>query len=251
LLLNSARKALPTESIAENLGENTKDVKEALSKLAKEGTVEKGRTKGSSEYVHWLSRFGFKPQDNIIGEVLTVPARISQAEAAKKAKSMLEGGHFIKTEEIHDAEFSYIPIWRVSATRKMKKLLLFTKEELDKYYLSAETGAIMSLEKKEILFQKLMTRGPEKLKSLDSDEDVTFIPKLPVEVEELPRVKIGIDKIYRTLELKLGVKPGTAELILLPLWTLTVKNKKDMTKRTIVMDAATGRTLRGQLRSSP
>jgi len=251
LLLNTARKALPTESIAENLGASTKDVQEALGKLAKQGTVEKGRTKGRSEYVHWLSRFGFKPSENIIGEVFTVPARISQAEAAKKAKSMLEGGHFIKTEEIHDADFSYIPIWRVSATRKMKKLLLFTKEELDKYYLSAETGAIMSLEKKEILFQKLMTRGPEKLKSLDSDEDVTFIPKLPVEVEELPRVKIGIDKIYRTLELKLGVKPVSAELILLPLWTLTVKNKKDMAKRTIVMDAATGRTLRGQLRSSP
>lgn len=251
LLLNSARKALPTESIAENLGASTKDVQEALSKLTKEGIVGKGRTKGSSEYVHWLSRFGFKPSENIIGEVLTIPARISQAEAAKKAKSTLEGGPFIKSEEIYDAEFSYTPIWRVSATRKMKKLLLFTKEELDKYYLSAETGAIMSLEKKEIHFQKLMTKGPEKLKSLDSDEDITFIPKLPVEVEELPRIKIGIDKIYRTLELKLGVKPIAAELILLPLWTLKVKHKKDMTKRTIVMDAATGRTLRGQHRSSP
>jgi hypothetical protein len=164
---------------------------------------------------------------------------------------VLEGGYFIKDEEIYDAEFSYIPVWRVSATRKAKKLFFFTKEELDKYYLSAETGAIMSLEKKEILFQKLMTKGPEKLKSLDDDEDVTFIPKLPVEVEELPRIKMGIARIYRALELKLGVKPVAAEIILLPLWTLKVKHKKDMAKRTIIMDAATGRILRGHFRNSP
>jgi hypothetical protein len=251
LFLNSARRAVPTDSIAENLRASAEDVQEALGRLVKKGVVEKGRAKGTTEYVHWLSRFGFKPSENIIGEVLTIPARISQVEATKKAKSVLEGGYFIKDEEIYDAEFSYIPVWRVSATRKAKKLFFFTKEELDKYYLSAETGAIMSLEKKEILFQKLMTKGPEKLKSLDDDEDVTFIPKLPVEVEELPRIKMGIARIYRALELKLGVKPVAAEIILLPLWTLKVKHKKDMAKRTIIMDAATGRILRGHFRNSP
>lgn len=251
LFLNSARRAVPTDSIAENLKVSTEDVQEALGSLVKKGVVEKGRAKGTNETVHWLSRFGFKPSENIIGEVLTIPARISQVEASKKAKSMLEGGHFIKNEEIYDAEFSYVPIWRVSATHKTKRLFFFTKEELDKYYLSAETGAIMSLEKKEILFQKLMTKGPEKLKSLDDDEDVTFIPKLPVEVQELPKIKMGAERIYRALELKLGVKPVSAEIILLPLWTLKVKHKKDMAKRTIVIDAATGRILRGHFRSSP
>ncbi len=95
----------------------------------------------------------------------------------------------------------------------------------------------------------MMTKGVEKLKDLDDDEDIAFIPKLPGEVESFPRVGRGIDKIYRTLQLTLGVKPVSAEMILLPVWTLNVRHKKTLTKRTITMDAATGRILSGHFRT--
>jgi predicted RNA-binding protein YlxR (DUF448 family) len=158
---------------------------------------------------------------------------------------MLEGGLLRKDEEIYDAEFWYIPIWRVTATREATKMLLLKKEETRTYYVSAQTGAIMSLEKKEIVFHKLMISTTEKLKNLDEDERITFVPKLPSEIEKFPQIKLGTDRAYQTLELKIGVRPVSAEMILLPIWSIKVRHKTKKTKRTINMDAATGRLLSG------
>jgi len=249
LFLNSARQCVSADSVAENLKVDVEDVEEALNELVKTRIVEKGRVKGSAENLYWLSKFGFKPSKSIIGEVLMIPMRITQVEASKRAKSMLEGGFFGKKEEIYDAEFSHIPIWRVSTTRETKKLFFFKKKKFDTYYMSAQTGAIISLEKKEMVFHKLMTKSVEKLKDFDDDEDITFVPKLPDEVEKFPRIETGIDRIYRKLQLALGVKPVSAEMILLPVWTLKVRHKKKLAKRTIIMDAATGRILSGHFRT--
>jgi hypothetical protein len=98
------------------------------------------------------------------------------------------------------------------------------------------------------LFHRLMTKSVEKLKDLDDDDDIAFIPKLPKEVQNLPKIKIGRDKIYSILTLMLGVKPVSAEVALLPVWKLKIRQKKKKKKRTIVLDAATGRTLAGQFR---
>ncbi len=248
LFLNSARQGVSADSIAGNLKVDVEDVEEALNELVKTRIVEKGRVKDSPENLYWLSKFGFKPSKSIIGEVLTIPIRITQVEASKRVKPMLEGGLFGKKEEIYEAELSHIPIWRVSATRETKRLF-FKKKKFDTYYMSAQTGAIISLEKKEIIFHKLMTKSVEKLKDLDDDDDITFIPKLPSEVERFPRIGMGIDKIYRKLQLTLGVKPVSAEIILLPVWTLKVRHKKKLAKRTIFIDAATGRILSGHFRT--
>jgi len=248
LFLNSARRGVPTSAITENLDVDVKDAEEALRKLVNKGVVKKGRAKESVEHVYWLSRFGFEPSKNIIGEVLTIPLRIAEAEAINRVKPMLEGGLLFKNEEVSDAKFSYIPIWKVSASREKKRFFFFRKEELDEYYLSAENGAIVSLDKKAIVFHKLMTKGAEKIRNLDDDEDIAFVPKLPNEVEEgFPTIKTGIGKVYRALELKLGVKPVSAEMVLLPIWTLKVRHKKRPTHRTIIIDAATGRTLEGHI----
>lgn len=249
LFLNSARRSVSADSIAENLEVNVEDVEEMLDELIKTKDVEKGRVRGSAKNLYWLSKFGFKPSKNIIGEVLMIPTRITQIKASKKARSMLEGGFFGKKEEIYNAEFSYIPIWRVLATREAKKLLFFKKKELDTYYMSAQTGAIISLGKKKIIFHKLMTKSAEKLKDFDDDSEITFVPRLPSEVERFPRIRMGIDKIYRKLQLTLGVKPVATEMILLPVWTLKVRHKKKLAKRTIIMDAATGRILSGHFRA--
>jgi hypothetical protein len=141
-----------------------------------------------------------------------------------------------------------MPIWKVSATRKAKHLFFFRREELDTYYVSATTGAMISLERGAMLFHKVMTKSAGKLKDLDDDDDITFIPRLPKEVPRLPKIKMGRDKIYSILRLTLGVSPVSSEIVLLPVWTLKVRHKKKNKKRSIVMDAATGRRLVGHFR---
>jgi hypothetical protein len=130
----------------------------------------------------------------------------------------------------------------------VNRLLFFRREELNSFYLSATTGAMISLEKNAMLFHRLMTKSVEKLRDLDDDEDFTFIPKLPKEVQKLPRIKLGRNKIYSTLSLTLGVKPVSAEIALLPVWKLKIRHKKKKKKRTIFIDAATGRKLAGNYR---
>jgi hypothetical protein len=249
LFLNSVRQSVSAEYVADNLDVTVKDAEAALASLVRSKVVKKAKPKGSEEVLYWLSKFGFNPSKNVVGEFLIIPTRITQVEAIKRAKSYLEGGLFFKKEEIYDAQFSHLPIWKVSATRKAKHLFFFRREELDTFYLSATTGAMISLEKNAMLFHRLMTKSVEKLKDLDDDDDITFIPKLPEEVQKLPKIKVGKDKIYSTLRLTLGVRPVSAEVALLPVWKLKIRHKKKKKKRTIVLDAATGRPLAGQFRS--
>jgi hypothetical protein len=243
--LYSARKAVSADSVARSLKISLEDSEKTLRQLVSAKVARKGRAKGPSEYVYWLSEFNLDPSKDISGEVITIQTRITQVEASKKANSMLEGGLLHKEEEIYDAEFWYIPIWRVTATREATKLLLLRKEETRTYYVSAQTGAVMSLEKKEIIFHKLLTSATEKLKNLDEDERITFVSKLPSEIDKFPQIKFGMDRAYQTLELKIGIRPVSAEMVLLPVWSLKVRQKRKKTKRTINMDAATGRLLSG------
>jgi hypothetical protein len=249
LLLNSVRQSVSAEYVAENLSVLVNDVERALNSLVRSKVVKKSRVKGDEEYLYWLSKFGFEPSKNVMGEVLAVPTRITQVDAFKRAKSWLEGGFLSKKEEFYDATFSHMPIWKVSATRQSKRLFFFSREELDSYYLSGTTGALISIEKDAMLFHKLITKSAGKLKDLDDDDEITFIPRLPKEVPRIPKVKIGRDKIYSTLKLTLGVRPVSSELVMLPVWTLKVRHKKKQKKRTIIMDAATGRRIVGYFRS--
>jgi hypothetical protein len=249
MLLNSVRQSVSAKYLAENLNVLVKDAEKALNLLIKSNVVKKSRIKGDEEYLYWLSKFGFEPSKNVMGEVLAIPIRITQVEAFKKAKSYLEGGFFNKNEEFYDAKFSHMPIWKIATTRQSKRLIFFNKEEFETFYLSGTTGALISIEKDAIMFNKLITKSAGKLKDLDDDEEITFIPRLPKEVPRIPKVKIGRDKIYSKLKLTLGVRPVSAELVMLPVWTLKVKHKKKQKKRSIIMDAATGRKIIGNFRS--
>jgi hypothetical protein len=248
LFLNSVRQSVSAEYVAENLGVLVEDAEKALNSLVRSKVVKKSRVRGDEEYLYWLSKFGFEPSKNVLGEVLAIPTRITQVEAFNRAKSLLEGGLFLKKEEFYDASFSHMPIWKVSATRKAKHLFFFRREELDTYYVSATTGAMISLERGAMLFHKVMTKSAGKLKDLDDDDDITFIPRLPKEVPRIPKIKMGQDKIYSKLRLTLGVRPVSSEIVLLPVWTLKVRHRKKNKKRSIVMDAATGRRLVGHFK---
>jgi hypothetical protein len=128
---------------------------------------------------------------------------------------------------------------------KETRLLLVKKKEARTYYVSGETGDLVSLEKREIMFHKLLSGTSQKLKNLDEDKRFTFVPKMPGEMEKLPQIRLSKNKACQTLELKIGVKSESAELVLLPIWSLKVQHKTKKARRTINMDAATGRLLVG------
>lgn len=246
--LYSARKAVSSGSVSKSLKISPMDAEKALRKLVSTGVAKKGRTRQLSEYVYWLSEFNLDPSKDINGEILAIPVCITQVEAMKRAKPILDGGALRKEEEIYDAEFWYIPIWKITATREVRRFLS-KKEETHTYYVNAQNAAPMSLEKKEIVFHKLLTSETEKLRNLDEDKHITFVSKLPSEIAKFPQVKLGAHEASQTLEVKIGVTPVSAKLVLLPVWSLRVQHKTKKTKRTINMDAATGRLLSGYFRS--
>ena len=248
LLLNSVRQSVSAEYIAENLNVFVKDVEMALNLLINAKIVKRSKPRGDEERLYWLTKFGFEPSKNVLGEVLAIPTRITQIEAFNRAKSWLEGGFLSKKEEFYDAKFTHIPIWKVSATRKTKRLLFFNKEEADTFYLSATTGAMISLEKGTMLFHRLITKSTSKMKDFDDDDDITFIPRLPKEIPKIPKIRITRKKIYSKLRLTLGFEAVYSEIVLLPVWTLKVRHKKKNKKRIIIMDAATGRRLVGHFK---
>jgi DNA-binding MarR family transcriptional regulator len=248
LFLNSLRQTVSVGNIAQNLNVTVSDTEKALNSLIKSKVVKRSRAKKGEERLYWLSKFDFEPSKNVHGEVLMIPTRITQIDALNHSKSLLEGNLFFKNEEFYEANFFFMPIWKVSATREAKHLFFFKKEELDLYYLSATTGALISLERGKMLFHKLIKKSAGKLKNLDDDDDINFIPRLPKEVPRIPKIKIGQNNIYSKLRLTLGVIPVSSEIILLPIWALKVKHKRKKKRRIIYIDAATGRRLVGNFK---
>ena len=194
------------------------------------------------EALYWLSEFGLDPSKGISGEVLIISPVISQAEAVQMSGSQLAGGMFRKDEEFYDAEFRYVAIWRVRAIRETRSLLV-KKEEARIYYVSAETGDLLSMEKREIVFHKLASSASQKLRNLDEDKRFAFVRRMPSEVDKVPQMKLTREKACQALELKLGVKSESAEMVLLPLWSLKARHKTKKAKRTINLDAVTGRLI--------
>jgi hypothetical protein len=243
-LLRSERKAVPAALIAKELNISPEETEKTLANLMKVKIAKKGRRKTGDETLYWLAEFNLDPSRDINGEVLVISPAISQAEAMKKIDPMLAGGMFRKDEEIYDAQFRYVPLWKVKATKETRSLLV-KKEMTRMYYVSAVTGNLVSLEKREIVFHKLPSTTSQKLRNLDEDDRFAFVPRMPSEVDKFPEIRLNEEKTFQTLELKIGVKPESAELVLLPIWGLKVEHKKKRAKRTINVDAATGRLLTG------
>jgi hypothetical protein len=240
--LRSERKAVPARVVAGSLKVGIRDFQKTLADLVRTGKVSKRRERAGGETLYWLTEFKLDPSKGIMGEVLMISPTISQTEAVRRSKALLEGGSFHKDEEVYDAGFSYLPIWRIEATIQ-KRVFLNKKQEPRIYYVDAETGDLISLEKKEIEFHKILSNASQKLRTMDQDPRFKFIRKMPNEVDKLREIKLDEQKARQTLELKIGAKAELAELVLLPVWSLKVQHKRKKARRTINMDAATGRLL--------
>jgi hypothetical protein len=243
--LRSEGKAVPAGLIATELKMSLEDAEKILAGMVKAGIAKKGRKKVGGETLYWLSEFNLDPSKGVSGEVLMISPLISQAEAVRKSRSLLEGGVFRKDEEVYDAEFSYLAIWKVMATKETRTFLA-KKEETRTYYVSAENGSLISLEKTQIVFHRLLSGTSQNLRNLDEDKRFKFVSRIPSEADKFPQLRLNMEKACQALELKIGVKPVSAALVLLPIWSLKVQHKKKKkAKRTISMEAATGRLLKG------
>jgi hypothetical protein len=116
--------------------------------------------------------------------------------------------------------------------------------------MRAQTAALVSLEKKQIVFHKMINSATEKMHNLDEDSSISFASRMPGEIANFPSITLNLDKAYQNLELKIGIKPVSAEMVLLPIWSLKVQHKRKKTKRTISIDAATGRLLSGYFKKN-
>ncbi len=240
--LRSEGKALTAATVAAELDMTEDETEKILNSLTRVGVARKRRSKPSGENHYWLSEFNLDPTKGIDGPVLMISTMISQLDATNKIKRLLDGGIFRKREEVCDAQLRYLPIWRIMAVKKSRMLLL-KREEAQTFYVNAETGEFISLEKGEIAFHKAVSSKLKKLKNLDQESRLTFVHKTPSEVDKLPPIKLTKKKACHELELKVGMKPVSAELVLLPIWTLKIQHKQTKAKRTISLDAATGRLL--------
>ena len=166
-------------------------------------------------------------------------------DAVRQASSLLEREFLSTQEEVAAAELDHLPIWKVPCQWTTKATLLPAKEHIDDYYVSARSGAFMTMHGKEMRFERVARELAERVQDLDDDEDVAFEPRLPREVGTMPPIKMSLPQAFEVLRRTFGVRPVEGRLALLPVWHLHVRQKAGTGARTVVMDAATGRTLSG------
>lgn len=245
-LLLSEGRAVSAASIAKELEISQEETEKVLTGLVKAGAAKKGRSGKGGENLYWNSNYNLDPSKGITGGILMISPMITQAEAVKKSGSLLEGGLFNKDERVYDAEYHYVPIWKMNATKETRTFFVKRNEE-QVYYMNAQTGDLVSLENRRIIFRKILEEPSQKLRNLDEDKNFNFVWKVPTELDKLPQIKLTKEEAGQTLGLKTGAKPTSIELVLLPFWNLKVEHKTKKKKRTINMDAATGRLLVGNV----
>jgi hypothetical protein len=226
--------------LAETLKIPEEQVQRSLEELMEKGVIgHEPDEEGEERY--FLKDAGFHPRIGISGEVQVVALMIPQVEALKRARRLLGGRLFFKEEEVVGARFSYLPLWRVEASRAVRKLFVLREMESEVFYVHAQTGTFLSLEGRTFRFGRLVNKGMQALRDLDKNPDVVFHPELPSHIEDFPEVKVGLKQVARMVERTFGAQPGKGELVLFPVWTLTVCRKDTGAEREIAFDGATGR----------
>lgn len=243
--LTTTRQAASGVRIAKALGAAAETVDRELEKGAKEGALGVKHGEDGEEDLYWLAEYKFQPAAGILSEVLTIPMRLFQADAIREAQGgsgrVLSG----KKVTVSDARFFWLPIWKVTARWAAKSRLFSPKQHIDDYYVNARKGTILWLEGRQIVFSKVARTPASDVKDLDDDEHVSFVPKVPSEIGELPEIRVGRDEAFQILKLMFGVQPIEGHLALLPVWLLKTQEGTKEPSKTIAMDAATGRVFAG------
>ncbi len=243
--VEAAREAVGARSVAERTGAPPDAVARELAAMVKAKIVATGRIPGSSEDLYWIVGAGFQPSVGLTRELLSIPMRIAQVDAVRQASSMAARERFARTETVAGARLGLLPIWKITCRWTTKAVFSAPKEHVEDHFVSARTGAFMSIQGKEMHFDKIARQGASKVSSLNDEPGVSFQPTLPRDAGPMPVLKVTLPQAFEILRRTFGIEPTEGRLALLPVWELTLRRKEGPGSRILELDAATGKILKG------
>ena len=167
--IEAAREAVGARAVAERIGASPDSVARELTAMVRSKIVATGRTQGSTEDLYWIVGAGFQPSVGLTRELLSIPMRIAQVDAVRQASSLAERERFARTETVAGARLGLLPIWKITCRWTTKAMFSAAKEHVEDHFVSARTGAFMSIQGKEMHFDKIARQGASKVSSLDDE----------------------------------------------------------------------------------
>ncbi|MBU1009909.1 MAG: ATP-binding protein [Bacteroidetes bacterium] len=177
--------------------------------------------------------------------VLIADHRLFESDLNNRIRPFLRGIFFnlIKQEKLQQAAFDYHPL--IKADMIFSKEKGFFKKTIIEIplslYIDYKSYEILSLRKRSINFEALVSLEPHKIQ--DFDERIQFDRRKRDEVQyDFRRLgkKINPVEIVTMLERKYKVKVSAVDVVLLPVWDCTVMAKKGPGLRKVSLDALLG-----------
>ncbi len=243
--LAGSRQALSAPALAARMNLPAATVSDQLRGLVRAKVLVTGQVPGTTDDLYWIRDAGFQPAIGLTAEVLSLPMRIAQVDAVKQASSLIDRERLLKKETVAAAVLARLPLWRVTCRWTTKAILAAPKEHVDDYFVSARSGAFLSIVGKEMRFETVAHEVAERLENLNGAPGVEFLPMLPKEAAPLPPIKRSLAQASEILRRTFGVTPAEGRLVLLPVWNLTLQRKDTGKSRTVTLDAVLGKVLVG------
>ena len=179
-------------------------------------------------------------------EVLYVKNKVFERDLVKKIKSCLIGG-LVKSEELSDTKFRYLPLIKVALIFYQKKgIFKKTVTEIpENLYLDFKTRDMLYVKNNQFRFRSVVDLDHHKISDLDDQCEIEPVRKDKIDYDFRGMGGRKLDKkaIRNMMERKYPVKVHDVELLLFPTWECTVKGKKSKDTRTVVLDGVLGKEL--------
>ena len=179
-------------------------------------------------------------------EVLCVRNKVFERDLVKKIKPYLAGG-LVKSEELTDTKFRYLPLVKVSLIFYQKKgVFKKTITEIpENLYLDFKTQHLLYVKNNQFRFSSVLDVDPHKISDLDDHCEIEPVrkDKIDYDFRGMGGRKLNKKAIENMMERKYPVKVDDVELLLFPTWECTVKEKKSKITRTVVLDGVLGKEI--------
>ena len=176
-------------------------------------------------------------------DILVTRHVIFERDLEKFVKPHLEGS-IMKSELLSDSSFNYAPIVLVKLVFIEQKGI-FKKRQIEiaeNLYLHYKSHDLMYVQNKKFEFSSVVDIDPHKIKDLDDVCQLETQNKSDIHFDfrSIGGTKIDQREIKHLMERKFNVRVEHAELVLFPIWSCTLKNKKTAKSRQITLDAIFG-----------
>lgn len=164
--------------------------------------------------------------------ILTAAEVITEQDAHNVARKTL------KRETIVAAKKTMLPLWRVQYHEK--KGLFGSRQTDATLYLNGYDGAMLSVEKKAVMFIDDASVRLDRIKTLEGDARLVRRPAGQLLNAPLA-ISVSKDDALHLARKVLQVDAFDAEIVLYPLWQFTIEHNRNNEQRTLLVDAIFGR----------